>query len=80
MITGDEHMRVIRWSGLLLVIALCSLSVQSALAQASTQTFNLPPKGKATITFQALCIQFGKKFPAGVNGPSSVASDPVQAA
>ncbi|HEU5014090.1 MAG TPA: hypothetical protein VFT66_16325 [Roseiflexaceae bacterium] len=73
-------MRVIRWSGLLLVIALCSLSVQSALAQASTQTFNLPPKGKATITFQALCIQFGKKFPAGVNGPSSVASDPVQAA
>lgn len=73
-------MRLVRWSGLLIVIALCSFSGQAAFAQTSTQTFTLPPNGKATITFQALCVNFGKKFPTAINGPSTVSSNPVQAA
>jgi hypothetical protein len=73
-------MRIVRWSGLLLLIAWLSLGAHAAVAQSSSQTFDLQPGGKATITFQALCVNFGKKFPAAINGPSSVASDPVRAA
>ena len=73
-------MRIIRWMGLLLVVGLLAVNTRAVFAQTSTQTFALQPGGKATVTFQALCINFGKKFPSGVNAPSSVTSNPVQAA
>lgn len=73
-------MRVVRWMGLLLVAGLLTMSTQAVFAQASTQSFTLQPGGKATVTFQALCINFGKKFPSAINGPSTVSSNPVQAA
>ncbi len=73
-------MRVLRWMGLLVVVCLCGVGAPAALAQTSTQTFTLPPNGKATVTFQALCVVYGKKFPTAINGPSTVSSDPVQAA
>lgn len=72
-------MRILRWLGVWFVVGLISLSAGLAHAQ-SAQTFTLQPGGKATVTFEAFCVDFGKKFPANLQGPSTKASDPVQAA
>jgi len=58
-----------------------ALGVGGAANAAPTKTFTLQPGGKATITFEAFCVNFGKLFPTGVNAPSGdVAPDKVRAA
>jgi LPXTG-motif cell wall-anchored protein len=61
-----------------LVMALGLGGVASA---APTKSFTLQPGGKATITFEAFCVNFGKLFPDGINAPSGdIAPDKVRAA
>jgi uncharacterized surface anchored protein len=48
---------------------------------APPKAFTLQPGGKATITFEAFCVNFGKLFPTAINGPDgTVAPDKVRAA
>jgi LPXTG-motif cell wall-anchored protein len=48
---------------------------------APSQPFTLQPGGKATITFEAFCVNFGKLFPTAITGPDgTVAPDKVRAA
>ena len=64
---------------LALVIGL-GVGAGPALA-APTKAFTLQPGGKATITFEAFCVNFGKLFPTAINGPDgTVAPDKVRAA
>jgi LPXTG-motif cell wall-anchored protein len=52
-----------------------------AAAQAqSAQSFTLAPDGKATITFEGYCLDFGQKFPDALVAPNAVAADNVRAA
>lgn len=44
----------------------------------ATKSFTLQPGGKATVSFEAFCINFGKKFPASVNAPNGVAEPKIQ--
>src|SRR4051794_29426224 len=73
-------MRSIRSMGALLIIALFSLAGRSAFAQATPASFTLQPGGKATITFEAFCTNFGQKFPQTIQAPNAVAPDKIQAA
>lgn len=62
------------------LLAVLGMSGQAAQAQA-TKSFTLHPGGKATITFEAFCVNFGKLFPTAINGPDgTVAPDKVRAA
>lgn len=51
-----------------------------ARAQSSTDSFTLQPGGKATITFEAFCTEFGEVFANAVQGPSGLAPEPARAA
>lgn len=73
-----------RWRGLAGIVALSSaliagMSAGVAQAQAPS-TFTLEPGGKATITFNAFCTNFGKKFPMSIQAPNAVAPDAQRAA
>ena len=46
----------------------------------ATSTFTLQTGGKATVSYEAFCIDFGQKFPATVNAPNGVATPEVQKA
>src|SRR5205085_3892332 len=48
--------------------------------QATAATFTLQPGGKATISFQAFCTNFGQKFPQAIQAPNDVAPDKIRAA
>lgn len=62
-------MRYLRISAALLTLALAvGLSAPTAQAQAG-KSFKLLPGGKATITFEAFCTNFGKLFPTAITGP-----------
>ena len=41
----------------------------TAKAQSATDAFTLQPGGKATITFESFCIDYGKKFPDTIGLP-----------
>jgi hypothetical protein len=61
------------------------LGIQGARAQTGqsatgVETFRLAPGGRATVTFEAFCSQFGEAFPASVEAPSGTAPDNVRAA
>lgn len=69
------------------VLTLCAavalfaiVGTRPALAQQTPQTFTLQPGGRAVVSFQAFCIEFGKVFPNGIQGPSGLAPDPARAA
>ena len=44
----------------------------------ATKTFTLEPGGKATVSYEAFCLDFGKRFPASVNAPNGSAAPKVQ--
>lgn len=64
-------------AALLLVGLGAGMSAQSAHAQTPT-TFTLEPGGKATISFDGFCTDFGKKFPTSIAAPNDVAPAAVQ--
>jgi hypothetical protein len=73
-------MRLIRLMGAAIIAALIVLgSVGSARAQA-TETFTLQPGGRATITFEAFCTDFGLAFPASVQVPNALGEPAVRGA
>lgn len=65
-----------------MVALLVGFGMSGRAAQAqSGKSFTLQPGGKATITFEAFCVNFGKLFPTAINGPDgTVAPDKVRAA
>jgi len=76
-------MRPIRILGASLLALLFSIAgTGAALAQTgqSNQSFTLQPGGRATITFEAFCTDFGKKFPLSIQMPNAVAEDNVRGA
>lgn len=62
----------------LALVPLFGVSVASA--QQAPTTFTLQPGGRAVVNFEAFCIEFGKVFPNGIQGPSGLAPDPARAA
>ncbi len=59
---------------LLTATLLSSVSVGSAQAQTSTtQAFTLPAGGRAVITFEAYCLDFGGTFPTAIQAPNAKA-------
>lgn len=65
--------------GLLAAVAL--LGAAGRAEAKPVQSFKLLPGGKATITFEAFCVNFGKLFPTAINGPDgSLAPDKARAA
>jgi hypothetical protein len=74
-------MRQLRIS--LAVLALTfAIGLGGPVAQAQSATsFTLQPGGKATITFEAFCTEFGKLFPTAIQSPDgTVAPDEVRSA
>jgi LPXTG-motif cell wall-anchored protein len=71
-----------RKPGALLVAFVLTLLLGHGRALAApSQPFTLQPSGKATITFEAFCVNFGKLFPTAITGPDgTVAPDKVRAA
>jgi hypothetical protein len=70
---------------LMVATALIALSLAigggAALAQTTpTQTFTLQPGGRATVTYEAYCTDFGQKFPTTLQAPNAVAEDNVRGA
>lgn len=71
------------WYGIGTLVVLIGLSLFGAghaSAQQAPTNFTLQPGGKATVSFQAFCIEFGKVFPNGIQGPSGLAPDQARAA
>lgn len=66
-------------TALMLVASFGSFGVGSAFAQAPA-TFTLRPGGKATLTYEAFCTDFGKKFPLAIQSPNGIAPDGVRGA
>lgn len=69
-----------RWivgAGLVLFAVLSA--VQPVAAQAPS-TFTLQPGGRAVVTFEAFCTEFGEVFPTKINLPDGVVTDPARAA
>jgi hypothetical protein len=62
---------------LLVVMVLSSLGGQTAEAQ-NSQVFNVPAGGRATITFEGYCLDFGGAFPTGLQAPRGLASNDVR--
>lgn len=81
---GDKEMeiRLLRIISGLILTAFLGLSNTSALAQTSqsTQSFTLQPGGKATITYEAYCTDFGQRFPLTLQAPNAIADDKVRGA
>lgn len=75
-------MRLTRIVGLLALVLLGSMPSGAALAQTNqaTQGFTLQPGGKATITYEAYCTDFGLRFPTTLQAPNAVADDKVRGA
>lgn len=71
-----------RKPGALLAIILLALVLgRGQVFAAPPRPFTLQPGGKATITFEAFCVNFGKLFPTALTGPDgAVAPDKVRAA
>jgi len=69
-------------AALLLIVALMVLGTLSpAEAQVVRQPFTLQPTGKATVTFEAFCTDFGKFFPQQIQAPNGqLAPDPIRSA
>lgn len=74
-------MRRVFWFTTLLLLTTMfgSFAVGSVSAQAPA-TFTLQPGGNATVTYEAFCTDFGKKFPLAIQSPNGVAPDAVRAA
>jgi len=66
--------------GVLLIVGLFSFVSHSALAQTAPTTFTLQPGGRATITFEAFCTNFGQKFPQAIQAPNALGPDNIRAA
>lgn len=64
-------------AALLAVVLLISAGGQGAQAQ-SNQTFTVPAGGRAIITFEAYCIDFGGAFPTTLQAPSGRAANEVR--
>jgi hypothetical protein len=66
------------------ICVLLALVIGSGVSHAqgsdlpATKTFTLQPGGKATVSYEAFCLDFGKQFPASVNAPSGVADVNIQ--
>lgn len=74
-------MRPVR--ALLAVILLCGViaSTNGGRAQAQAPaTFTLAPGGRATVTYEAFCTNYGAKFPTTLQAPNALASDQVRGA
>jgi hypothetical protein len=70
---------LVRIVAVALITAFVGFGVASAQAEtAATKTFTLQPGGKATVSYEAFCLDFGKKFPGSVNAPSGVADAKIQ--
>lgn len=69
--------RVFQSVSLALLLAVFGPAI--AFAQTS-QGFTLQPGGKATITYEAYCTDFGLKFPTTLQAPNAVAEDKVRGA
>ncbi len=76
-------MRVARLlAAVLMMIGLAgSLHGRAARAQGQNpQPFTLLPGGRAMITFEAYCLDFGRAFPDTVQAPNGMAPDPIRGA
>jgi hypothetical protein len=75
-------MRIVRLMGVVALVALAlSIGGGAALAQTSqAQTFTLQPGGRATVTYEAYCTDFGQKFPTTLQAPNAMAEDKVRGA
>lgn len=63
------------------VAALFAWAALLGTASAAPQdSFTLQPGGRAVISFEAFCTEFGQIFPDKINGPSGVAADKARAA
>lgn len=70
---------LVRMLAVALVTVFVGAGVAGAQAEtAATKTFTLQPGGKATVSYEAFCLDFGKKFPGSVNAPNGVADAKIQ--
>ena len=71
-----------RLAAVLMMIGLAgSLGGRVARAQGQgPQPFTLQPGGRATLTFEAYCLDFGRAFPDTVQVPNALAPDPIRGA
>ena len=75
-------MRSIRIMGAVVaLLALFGARGQTAQAQTGTaQSFTLQPGGRASVTFEAFCTNFGQKFPTSIQAPNTVAAHNIRGA
>src|SRR5690348_1041359 len=76
-------MRLIRIiSVVLLALLAVAFGSGAALAQTGSdaQAFTLQPGGRATLTFEAFCTDFGVNFPDQIQVPNNIASPQVSGA
>lgn len=73
-------MRKLRWMSLVLILGIANLFGSSVMAQTNPSTITLQPGGKATITFEAFCTNFGQKFPLSIQAPNAVSADNIRGA
>lgn len=72
-------MRIGRCVAVLALAVLLALLGSRAVRAQTGQSFTLQPGGKATITFEAFCLDFGQSFPQAIQPPNAVADDRVRA-
>jgi LPXTG-motif cell wall-anchored protein len=74
-------MRILQQVGLFILFLLLFLAGQSSVAaQNQAQTFTLQPGGRATISFEAFCTDFGLDFPLSIQAPDSVGEETLRGA
>lgn len=72
--------RVIQAVLLALLLAVWAPAMAFAQTGQAAQSFTLQPGGRATITYEAYCTDFGLKFPTTLQAPNAVADDKLRGA
>lgn len=77
---GNPLKNIVRLIAVVCVAVLAGAGVTFAQTAdvTATSTFTIQPGGKATISYEAFCLDFGPKFPATVKAPNCVVAPEVQ--
>ncbi|MBC8163565.1 MAG: hypothetical protein H7Z42_20355 [Roseiflexaceae bacterium] len=72
--------RIARMASAVAAVAAVVLASVSPVAAQAPTSFTLQPGGKAVVTFEAFCTEFGQVFPSAVQLPDGVVAEPARSA